>query len=167
MEQVYWLLNLLFSLETRIFFNRHIDQVILCSFYGISNVSSTCNWNRLRWSDKWTWHFRRLFLTTRSNLSGNLGVFRDVFVDSSSTKWYGGHPLDHHHFGGFLICLLRKYLWHIMSIFHYFALPRWRLSVHTMQKVSMIVLVKVLTHINAHQKIWQLLIIHEQACLGK
>jgi retinoblastoma-like protein 1 len=81
MEQVYRLLNLVLSQETSIFFNRHIDQVILCSFYGISKVQ------------RMNLTFREIIFNYKKQPQCKPQVFRNVFIDSSSTKRYGksGH----------------------------------------------------------------------------
>jgi len=38
LENVYWLIQQILSERTSIFFNRHIDQIILCSIYGVAKV---------------------------------------------------------------------------------------------------------------------------------
>ncbi|TVU04841.1 hypothetical protein EJB05_47978 [Eragrostis curvula] len=39
LEQVYSLVQQILSQQTALFFNRHIDQIILCSIYGISKIT--------------------------------------------------------------------------------------------------------------------------------
>jgi len=38
LERVYFLIQQILSQQTALFFNRHIDQIILCSIYGVAKV---------------------------------------------------------------------------------------------------------------------------------
>lgn len=40
LEKVYSLVQRILTQNTFLFFNRHIDQIILCSIYGVSKVHS-------------------------------------------------------------------------------------------------------------------------------
>lgn len=40
-ERVYCLFQQILSQRTALFFNRHIDQIILCCFYGVAKVHNT------------------------------------------------------------------------------------------------------------------------------
>lgn len=42
LERVYCLIQQILTHRTALFFNRHIDQLILCSFYGVAKVSFLC-----------------------------------------------------------------------------------------------------------------------------
>ncbi|XP_057866419.2 retinoblastoma-related protein isoform X3 [Cryptomeria japonica] len=76
MEQVYRLVKCVLNQETSLFFNRHIDQVILCSYYGISKVSGL------------GLAFREIVAQYRKQPQCKPQVFRNVFIDWSLTN----HP---------------------------------------------------------------------------
>ena len=48
-ERVYSLVQQIISHQTALFFNRHIDQIILCSIYGVAKVClNYCTWRICR-----------------------------------------------------------------------------------------------------------------------
>eukprot|EP01018_Ginkgo_biloba_P033472 Gb_14616 [translate_table: standard] len=77
MEQVYRLFQHMLNHETSLFFNRHIDQLILCSFYGVSKV---CHLSLT---------FKEIIFHYKKQPQCKTQVFRNVFVDWPSTKCCG------------------------------------------------------------------------------
>uniref|UniRef100_A0A2P2KPZ1 Retinoblastoma-related protein isoform X3 n=1 Tax=Rhizophora mucronata TaxID=61149 RepID=A0A2P2KPZ1_RHIMU len=73
-ENVYCLFQRILSQQTSLFFNRHIDQIILCCFYGIAKIS------------KVSLTFRELIYNYRKQPQCKPQVFRSVFVDWSSAR---------------------------------------------------------------------------------
>lgn len=82
MEQVYRLLNLVLREQTGIFFNRHIDQVILCSFYGIAKIQQM------------NLTFREIINNYRKQPQCKPQVFRNVFVESRRYGKLGHETVD-------------------------------------------------------------------------
>ncbi|OVA17341.1 Retinoblastoma-associated protein [Macleaya cordata] len=72
-ETVYCLLQQILSRRTALFFNRHIDQIILCSFYGVAKISQL------------SLTFREIIHNYRKQPQCKPQVFRYVFIDWSST----------------------------------------------------------------------------------
>ncbi|KAK9133916.1 hypothetical protein Scep_013444 [Stephania cephalantha] len=75
-------INIFFSKRTALFFNRHIDQIILCSVYGVAKISQL------------NLTFREIVYNYRKQPQCKPQVFRSVLVDGSSTRHSGGHVLD-------------------------------------------------------------------------
>lgn len=65
------------------FFNRHIDQIILCSIYGVAKIS------------QFNLTFREIILNYRKQPQCKPQVFRSVFVDWSSARRNGRQGQDH------------------------------------------------------------------------
>ncbi|XP_065867639.1 retinoblastoma-related protein [Euphorbia lathyris] len=82
-ENVYRLFQQVLSQRTSLFFNRHIDQIILCCFYGIAKVS------------KLNLTFREIICNYRKQPQCKPQVFRSVFVDWSSARQNGRMGQDH------------------------------------------------------------------------
>ncbi|KAF5176349.1 Retinoblastoma-related protein [Thalictrum thalictroides] len=82
-ENVYRLVQKILSQRTALFFNRHIDQIILCSLYGVSKISHI----------KLT--FREIIYNYRKQPHCKPQVFRSVFVDWSSTQHSGKTGQDY------------------------------------------------------------------------
>ncbi|KAF2286522.1 hypothetical protein GH714_017504 [Hevea brasiliensis] len=163
-ENVYRLFQQILSQRTSLFFNRHIDQIILCCFYGVAKIS------------KVNLTFREIIYNYRKQPQCKPQVFCGVFVDWSSARHDGRTGQDHvdiitfyneifipaakpllvevgsagttkttqvnvlHHLKYLLsqvslICLQRKFLQHIMS-----------------QKAIMLVWGRALMHTRALQK---------------
>ncbi|XP_010520082.1 PREDICTED: retinoblastoma-related protein 1-like isoform X2 [Tarenaya hassleriana] len=69
-ESVYCLFQRVLSQQTSLFFNRHIDQIILCCFYGMAKISQM------------SLTFREIIYNYRKQPQCKPQVFRSVFVDS-------------------------------------------------------------------------------------
>lgn len=82
-ENVYRLFQLILSHQTSLFFNRHIDQIILCCFYGVAKIS------------KLNLTFREIIYNYRRQPHCKTLVFRSVFVDWSSARHNGRTGQDH------------------------------------------------------------------------
>ncbi|XP_056686611.1 retinoblastoma-related protein isoform X2 [Spinacia oleracea] len=72
-ESVYCLFQKILSQRTSLFFNRHIDQIILCAFYGVAKIS------------QYQLTFKEIILNYRKQPQCKTQVFRSVFVDWSSS----------------------------------------------------------------------------------
>ncbi|XP_009774792.1 retinoblastoma-related protein 1 isoform X3 [Nicotiana sylvestris] len=68
-ETVYCLFQKILSQRTSLFFNRHIDQIILCSFYGVAKISQL------------NLTFKEIICNYRKQPQCKPQVFRSVFVD--------------------------------------------------------------------------------------
>lgn len=77
-ENVYSLFQRILNQWTSIFFNRHIDQIILCCFYGVAKISQL------------SLTFREIIYNYRKQPQCKPQVFRSVFVDWSSARRNGG-----------------------------------------------------------------------------
>lgn len=73
-EGVYCLFQQILSQRTNLFFNRHIDQVILCCFYGVAKI------NQINLT------FREIIYNYRKQPQCKPQVFRNVFVDWSTRR---------------------------------------------------------------------------------
>ncbi|KAI4302480.1 hypothetical protein MLD38_038218 [Melastoma candidum] len=82
-ESVYSLFKQILTLQTSLFFNRHIDQIILCCFYGVAKISQT------------SLTFKEIINNYRKQPHCKPQVFRNVFVDWSSAPWNGKSGHDH------------------------------------------------------------------------
>ncbi|TXG49143.1 hypothetical protein EZV62_025018 [Acer yangbiense] len=82
-ESVYCLFQQILSQRTSLFFNRHIDQIILCCFYGVAKISQL------------NLTFREIIYNYRKQPQCKPQVFRSVFVDWSSTRQNGRTEQDH------------------------------------------------------------------------
>ncbi|XP_042501717.1 retinoblastoma-related protein [Macadamia integrifolia] len=78
-ESVYCLVQQILSQKTTLFFNRHIDQIILCSLYGVAKISQL------------NLTFKEIIYNYRKQPQCKPQVFRSVFVDWSSTRRCGEH----------------------------------------------------------------------------
>lgn len=79
LEKVYLLIQQILSQRTAVFFNRHIDQIILCSIYGVAKVSHV------------SMTFRDIINNYRKQPQSKLEVFRSVFVSNRNGKMGQDH----------------------------------------------------------------------------
>ncbi|GLT64968.1 hypothetical protein SLA2020_374270 [Shorea laevis] len=82
-ESVYCLFQQILSQQTSLFFNRHIDQIILCCFYGVAKISQL------------SLTFREIIYNYRKQPQCKPQVFRSVFVDWSTARHNGKTGQDH------------------------------------------------------------------------
>ncbi|KAK2634347.1 hypothetical protein Ddye_029139 [Dipteronia dyeriana] len=82
-ESVYCLFQQILSQRSSLFFNRHIDQIILCCFYGVAKISQL------------NLTFREIIYNYRKQPQCKPQVFRSVFVDWSSARQNGRTEQDH------------------------------------------------------------------------
>ncbi|KAL0007233.1 hypothetical protein SO802_008735 [Lithocarpus litseifolius] len=82
-ENVYCLFQQILSQRTSLFFNHHIDQIILCCFYGVAKISQL------------NLTFREIIYNYRKQPQCKPQVFRSVFVDWSSARRNGKTGPDH------------------------------------------------------------------------
>ncbi|CAN4090976.1 unnamed protein product [Withania somnifera] len=82
-ETVYCLFRKILSQRTSLFFNRHIDQIILCSFYGVAKVSQL------------NLTFREIIYYYHKQPQCKPRVFQSVFVDWTSARYNGRTGSDH------------------------------------------------------------------------
>ncbi|XP_074286888.1 retinoblastoma-related protein-like [Silene latifolia] len=82
-EIVYSFFQKILNQRTSLFFNRHIDQIILCSIYGVAKISHV----------KLT--FKDIVCHYRNQPICKLSVFRSVFVDRSSARGNGRQGQNH------------------------------------------------------------------------
>lgn len=82
-ETVYCLFQKILSQRTSLFFNRHIDQIILCSFYGVAKISQL------------NLTFKEIIYNYRKQPQCKPQVFRSVFVDWTSARHNGRTGSDH------------------------------------------------------------------------
>ncbi|XP_043724607.1 retinoblastoma-related protein isoform X2 [Telopea speciosissima] len=78
-ESVYCLVQQILNQRTTLFFNRHIDQIILCSLYGVAKISQL------------NLTFKEIIYNYRKQPQCKTQVFRSVFVEWSSTRRCGEH----------------------------------------------------------------------------
>ncbi|XP_015894766.1 retinoblastoma-related protein isoform X1 [Ziziphus jujuba] len=76
-EHVYCLFQQILGRKTALLFNRHIDQIILCCFYGVAKISQL------------SLTFREIIYNYRKQPHCKPQVFRSVFVDWSSARSNG------------------------------------------------------------------------------
>ncbi|KAL5570586.1 hypothetical protein UlMin_027161 [Ulmus minor] len=82
-ESVYCLFQQILGQRTSLFFNRHIDQIILCCFYGIAKISQL------------SLTFREIINNYRKQPHCKHQVFRSVFIHRSSAHRNGRLVQDH------------------------------------------------------------------------
>ncbi|XP_018823941.1 retinoblastoma-related protein-like isoform X7 [Juglans regia] len=82
-ENVYCLFQQILSQRTPLFFNRHIDQIVLCCFYGVAKISQL------------TLTFKEIIHNYRKQPQCKPQVFRSVFVDWSSARRNGRMSQEH------------------------------------------------------------------------
>ncbi|XP_078434477.1 retinoblastoma-related 1 [Wolffia australiana] len=82
-ECVYTLIQQILTQRTALFFNRHIDQIILCSLYGVAKISQM------------SLTFKEIIYGYRKQQQCKPQVFRSVFVDWSSANMSGRTGQDH------------------------------------------------------------------------
>ncbi|XP_061351152.1 retinoblastoma-related protein-like [Gastrolobium bilobum] len=73
-ENVYCLFQQILNRRTSLFFNRHIDQIILCCFYGVSKISQL------------NLTFKEILYKYRKQPQSKPEVFHSVFVDWSLAR---------------------------------------------------------------------------------
>ncbi|THU68115.1 hypothetical protein C4D60_Mb08t00490 [Musa balbisiana] len=83
LERVYCLIQQILTHRTALFFNRHIDQLILCSFYGVAKISQL------------SLTFKEIIYNYRKQPQCKPQVFRSVFVHWSSTNRNGKTGEEH------------------------------------------------------------------------
>ncbi|KAG1330964.1 Retinoblastoma-related protein [Cocos nucifera] len=83
LEWVYCLIQQILSQRTALFFNRHIDQIILCSFYGVAKISQMAL------------TFKEIIYNYRKQPQCKPQVFRSVFVHWPSTSHNGKTGQEH------------------------------------------------------------------------
>ncbi|KAJ4778883.1 Retinoblastoma-related protein [Rhynchospora pubera] len=83
LEKVYHLVQRILTQNTPLFFNRHIDHIILCSIYGVSKIS------------KLSLTFKEIILNYRKQPQCKSQVFRSVFVHWSSRSNTGKTGVEH------------------------------------------------------------------------
>ncbi|KAJ0560227.1 Retinoblastoma-related protein [Helianthus annuus] len=77
-ERVYCLFQQILSQRTALFFNRHIDQIILCCFYGVAKISQL------------SLTFKEIINNYRKQPHCKIQVFRAVFVDDRASSRSNG-----------------------------------------------------------------------------
>ncbi|XP_027910540.1 retinoblastoma-related protein 1 isoform X2 [Vigna unguiculata] len=82
-ENVYCLFQRILNQRTSLFFNHHIDQIILCCFYGVAKISQL------------NLTFREIVYNYRKQPHCKPQVFRSVFVDWSLARRNGRTGQDH------------------------------------------------------------------------
>ncbi|KAG7945905.1 hypothetical protein I3843_14G011500 [Carya illinoinensis] len=82
-ENVYSIFQQILSQQTSLFFNRHIDQIILCCFYGVAKISQLAL------------TFREIIHNYSKQPQCKPQVFRSVFVDWSSARHNGRTSQEH------------------------------------------------------------------------
>ncbi|MED6145195.1 Retinoblastoma- protein 1 [Stylosanthes scabra] len=82
-ENVYCLFQQILNQRTSLFFNRHIDQIILCCFYGVAKISQL------------SLTFKEIIYNYRKQPQCKPQVFRNVFVDWSLTRRNGRRGQEH------------------------------------------------------------------------
>ncbi|XP_020581305.1 retinoblastoma-related protein-like isoform X2 [Phalaenopsis equestris] len=74
LEHVYFLIQQILSQRTALFFNRHIDQLILCSIYGVNKILNL------------DLTFKAIIYNYRKQPQSRTQVFRSVYVNWSSIQ---------------------------------------------------------------------------------
>nr|B1ABR6.1 RecName: Full=Retinoblastoma-related protein [Hieracium piloselloides]ABZ85628.1 retinoblastoma-related protein [Hieracium piloselloides] len=82
-ERVYCLFQQILGQRTSLFFNRHIDQIILCCFYGVAKITQL------------SLTFKEIIFNYRKQPHCKPQVFRAVFVDDRSSSRRGKTGQDH------------------------------------------------------------------------
>ncbi|OAY73417.1 Retinoblastoma-related protein [Ananas comosus] len=83
LERVYSIFQQILFHQTALFFNRHVDQLILCCLYGVAKVSHA------------NLTFKEIVNNYRKEPQWKVGVFRSVFVGFSSANGNAGVGLNH------------------------------------------------------------------------
>ncbi|KAJ0973519.1 hypothetical protein J5N97_021478 [Dioscorea zingiberensis] len=83
LERVYTLIQHILSQHTALFFNRHIDQLILCSFYGVAKISQL------------SLTFKEIIDNYRKQPQCKPQIFRSVYVNWPSTSHNGKMGQEH------------------------------------------------------------------------
>ncbi|EYU26041.1 hypothetical protein ABFS82_11G082100 [Erythranthe guttata] len=82
-ESVYCLFQKILGQRTTLFFNRHIDQIILCCFYGVAKISQL------------NLTFKEIISNYRKQPQCKPQVFRSVYVDWTAQRRNGKNGPDH------------------------------------------------------------------------
>ncbi|KAJ7982383.1 Retinoblastoma-related protein [Quillaja saponaria] len=82
-ENIYRLFQQILSQRTSLFFNHHIDQIILCCFYGVAKISQL------------NLTFKEIIYNYRKQPQCKSQVFRSVFVDWTSARRNGRTGQEH------------------------------------------------------------------------
>ncbi|CAI0421561.1 unnamed protein product [Linum tenue] len=82
-EDVYRLFQQVLIQRTSLFFNRHIDQILLCCLYGIAKIS------------KVELTFREIIYNYKKQPQCKQHVFRSVFIDKPTARHNGKTVRDH------------------------------------------------------------------------
>ncbi|KAL6963725.1 Retinoblastoma-related protein 1 [Sarracenia purpurea var. burkii] len=82
-ESVYCLFQQILIQQTTLFFNRHIDQIILCCFYGVAKISEL------------NLTFREIIFNYQKQPHCKPQAFCSVFVDWSSARCHGKTGQEH------------------------------------------------------------------------
>ncbi|XP_073129944.1 retinoblastoma-related protein [Henckelia pumila] len=82
-ESVYCLFQKILVQRTSLFFNRHIDQIILCCFYGVTKISQR------------NLTFKEIIFNYRKQPQCKPQVFRSVYVDWTAVRRNGKSGPDH------------------------------------------------------------------------
>ncbi|XP_044512359.1 retinoblastoma-related protein-like isoform X2 [Mangifera indica] len=82
-ESIYCLFQQILNQQTSLFFNRHIDQIILCCFYGVAKISQL------------PLTFKEIIYNYRKQPQSKPQVFRSVFIDCSYARQSGRTEPDH------------------------------------------------------------------------
>ncbi|KAL0421649.1 UNVERIFIED_CONTAM: Retinoblastoma-related protein [Sesamum latifolium] len=82
-ECVYCLFQKILGQRTTLFFNRHIDQIILCCFYGVAKISQL------------NLTFKEIIFNYRKQPQCKPQVFRSVYVDWTAPRRNGKSGPDH------------------------------------------------------------------------
>ncbi|KAL3655900.1 Retinoblastoma-related protein 1 [Castilleja foliolosa] len=82
-ENVYCLFQKILGQRTSLFFNRHIDQIILCCFYGVAKISQL------------SLTFKEIINNYRKQPQCKLQVFRSIYVDWTALRRNGKSGPDH------------------------------------------------------------------------
>ncbi|KAM0934796.1 putative transcription repressor RB family [Dioscorea sansibarensis] len=83
LERVYTLIQHILSQHAALFFNRHIDQLILCSFYGVAKISQL------------SLTFKEIIYNYRKQPQCKPQIFRSVYVNWPSTSHNGRTGEEH------------------------------------------------------------------------
>ncbi|XP_073305518.1 retinoblastoma-related protein-like [Primulina huaijiensis] len=82
-ESVYCLFQKILGQRTSLFFNRHIDQIVLCCFYGVTKISQR------------NLTFKEIIFNYRKQPQCKPQVFRSVYVDWTAVRLNGKSGPDH------------------------------------------------------------------------
>ncbi|KAL6562716.1 Retinoblastoma-related protein 1 [Orobanche gracilis] len=82
-ESVYCLFQKILGQRTALFFNRHIDQIILCCFYGVAKIFQL------------NLTFKEIIFNYRKQPQCKPQVFRSIYIDSSALHRNGKNGPDH------------------------------------------------------------------------